>query len=1017
MTAPPETVQLVERFRENLAAYRSPSYNETQLRREFLDPFFRVLGWDVDNSQGFAEAYKDVVHEDAVKVGGFTKAPDYSFRIGGTRKFFVEAKKPAINIKNDPEPAFQLRRYAWSAKLPVSILSDFEQFAVYDCRIRPNPGDKASVARIMLLDFEHYLDRWDEIASVFSKEAIQKGSFDKFAEGAKGKRGTAEVDTAFLKEIEGWRELLAKNIALRNPNLTQRELNFAVQRTIDRIVFLRICEARGIEDDGMLRGQTNGTQVYPRLIEQFERADQRYNSGLFHFRDESGQAEEPDRLTPAIKVDDKVIKEIITDLYYPRSPYEFAVLPADILGQVYEQFLGKVIRLTAGHQAKVEEKPEVRKAGGVYYTPTYIVDYIVGNTVGKLLEGKSPRQADKLRILDPACGSGSFLIVAYQRLLDWYLERYSADAAKFKKLIFQGPGGEWRLTTAERKRILLNNIYGVDIDPQAVEVTKLSLALKVLEGETAETLGKNLQLFRERALPDLGGNIKCGNSLIGSDFYEQQQMLFLDEEEAYRINMFDWEAEFAAAIKAGGFDAVIGNPPYIRIQGLKEWAPREVEFYKERYASASRGNYDIYVVFVEKGLDLLAKDGLLGFIVPNKFFNAQYGEPIRCLVAENKRALRQLVHFGANQVFSGATTYTCLVFLGASPASEVCVKVVSDLAAWAEDPGVGRAETMPSSAFGCEPWHLVSESDSSLFSRLSGYPKLDSVADIYVGVQTSADDVFIMDFVAENAGFLTLHSEALRKDVALEKALLHPIVSGIDVAAYAELPERQYLLFPYEVKGQRAELLALDVIRRKYPHTAEYLQENQKRLEDREKGKLHGRPWHGYIYLKNMIRQSDRKLCVPRLVHELCAAFDPDGSHYLDNVDVGGVVFKPEHTALDLRYLLALLNSAVLRWYFSKVSAPFRGGFLSANRQFLGLMPVVLPNLSSTEEWSRYERIVRLAQELLDLRQRVTSGGSALERTQAERRTHAAQSAIDDEVRSLYGLTDAEWTLVGNTTD
>src|SRR5450756_1692903 len=496
MAAPDAILKLIELFDRNRDAYVSGAYKEAQLRHEFVDPFFKALGWDVYNESGYAEAYKDVIYEDAIKVGGFTKAPDYCFRIGGTRKFFVEAKKPSVDIKDEPSPAFQLRRYAWSAKLPLSILTDFEEFAVYDCRVKPVKIDKAGTARILYMTDTDYEKQWDQISSVFSREAVLQGSFDKYAEETRGKKGTAEVDDAFLKEIESWRDLIARNIALRNPALTQRELNFAVQQTIDRIIFLRICEDRGIEEYGRLMALLNGGHVYGRLFELFQRADERYNSGLFHFRKEKGRNEPADELTPVLAVDDKPLKEIIKNLYYPDSAYEFSVLPADILGQVYEQFLGKVIRLTPGHRAVVEDKPEVKKAGGVYYTPTYIVDYIVKNTVGKLLEDKTSKQAAKLRILDPACGSGSFLIGAYQYLLDWHRDWYAADGPrKHTKELYQGAGGDWRLTTAERKRILLNNIYGVDIDPQAVEVTKLSLLLKVLEGESDETLSKHCLLY------------------------------------------------------------------------------------------------------------------------------------------------------------------------------------------------------------------------------------------------------------------------------------------------------------------------------------------------------------------------------------------------------------------------------------------------------------------------------------------------------------------------------------------
>jgi len=385
--APQRVHELVERFERNRDAYRSGQYKEEQVRREFIDPFFKALGWDVDNEHGYSEAYKDVIHEESIKVGSATEAPDYTFRIGGTRKFFVEAKKPSVNLKEDISPAYQLRRYAWSARLPLSVLTDFEEFAVYDCRPKPDKADRPSTARVMYWDYTQYSSRWEEIASVFAREEVLKGSFDRYVESAKAMKGTAEVDDAFLESMGQWREALARNFALRNPDLSVRELNEAVQRTIDRIVFLRICEDRGVEVYGRLMALLNGEQTYARLLDLYRQADERYNSGLFHFRPEKGRAEAPDELTPNLILDDKPLKEIVKGLYYPDSPYEFSVIGADILGQVYEQFLGKVIRLTTGHQAKVEEKPEVRKAGGVYYTPTYIVDYIVRNTVGRLLEG------------------------------------------------------------------------------------------------------------------------------------------------------------------------------------------------------------------------------------------------------------------------------------------------------------------------------------------------------------------------------------------------------------------------------------------------------------------------------------------------------------------------------------------------------------------------------------------------------------------------------------------------------
>ena len=722
MTAPGEVLELIERFERNRDAYLSGRYNETQLRREFLDPMFTSLGWDVNNRQGYAEAYKDVIHEDAIKIGSAVKAPDYCFRIGGTKKFFVEAKKPSVNLKDDISPAFQLRRYAWSAKLPLSILTDFEEFAVYDCRVKPAQANKASTARILYLTYREYALRWDEISSVFTREAVLKGSFDKYAEKGRHKKGTAEVDDAFLEEIESWRDVLARNIALRNHGLTQRELNFAVQRTIDRIIFLRICEDRGIENYGRLQSLLNGASVYRRLFDVFRNADERYNSGLFHFEEEKGRHESPDDLTPSLDIDDKTLKDILRRLYYPESPYEFSVLPADILGQVYEQFLGKVIRLTAGHQAKVEEKPEVRKAGGVYYTPTYIVDYIVRNTVGVLVgagpcacpDGENsnvgaglalpsangpdstitktgaagsaptvtPKDVSKIRILDPACGSGSFLLGAYQYLLDWHRDWYvNNDTKKWASgknpSVYQGQGGDWRLTTAERKRILLNNIYGVDIDSQAVEVTKLSLLLKVLEGENNQTLERQLRFFHERALPDLGDNIKCGNSLIGPDFYDGLLVgadpgvcpnsgepnsrgrthgcaPTLDTEERLRINVFDWEKEFAALMKAGGFDAVIGNPPY----GYMISSPEQQYFHsKYKYQDYQK---DFYLLFLERYHDMLKKNALLGVIISNTWLQSVTYKRIRQYLTTSYK-WKRLLHL-PDKVFSAVVDTHVLIF-------------------------------------------------------------------------------------------------------------------------------------------------------------------------------------------------------------------------------------------------------------------------------------------------------------------------------------------------------------------
>ncbi len=659
-----EVAKLCRYFTTNRQAFLAPGVKEAHVRQSLIDPLFEALGWDVRNKGMTAPQYREVVPEDSLDVEGHQKAPDYTFRVGSLAKFYAEAKKCGVNIGSDPAPAFQLRRYGWSAKLALSILTDFEELGVYDCTVRPRHSEKASHARIQYFHFEEYPDRWQELWDVFSREAVWSGAFDQYA-ASKRKRGTSEVDEEFLKEMEGWRLALAGNIALRNKNLTLDDLNAAVQLTIDRVVFLRMAEDRGLEPYEQLLKLCERPEIYSRFMHDLSRrADQKYNSGLFHFQKESGVSEEPDRVTPKLVVDDKAFKPILQSLYFAYgSPYQFGVMPVEILGTVYERFLGKVIRLTAGHQAKIEEKPEVRKAGGVYYTPAYIVEYIVKHTVGLQVEGRSPAQLagakDKqtFRVLDMACGSGSFLLGAYRCLLDYCLNWYVGHKPEnFKKAVYKDPcDGHWRLTIDERKRILTTHVFGVDIDPQAVEVTKLSLLLKVLEGETDQSLSLSQLAFGDRALPNLAENIKCGNSLIGEDYFAGN--MFPDPEEMKRVNQFDWSHGYPDAMEAGGFDSVIGNPPYLFITEVPEC---DRTYYQVKYKSVAY-RFDLYGVFAEKALThLMRPKGLLGFITPHTLLSNDSFQTLRSLLATNAR-IYEVLDLGPG-VFKGAKNETMLLF-------------------------------------------------------------------------------------------------------------------------------------------------------------------------------------------------------------------------------------------------------------------------------------------------------------------------------------------------------------------
>jgi hypothetical protein len=960
LSAPKEILELVRRFEEHRESYLSGHYNETQLRREFMDPFFEALGWDVNNRQGWAESYKEVIHEDSIKISGSTKAPDYCFRIGQDRKFFVEAKKPSVKLKDEAGPAFQLRRYGWNTKLPMNILTDFEEFAVYDCRIRPNQNDKASTARVSFMTYRDYPEKWNEIAGVFSKEAVLKGGFDRFADERRLRKGTLEVDDAFLAEIEGWREKLARNIALRNPSLTTEELNFSVQRTIDRIIFLRICEDRGIEEQGRLRQYLNGANIYRRLVQFFRSADDRYNSGIFHFQTEKDRAESPDNLTPELIIDDRVLQEILSSLYTP-SPYDFSIIPADILGQVYEQFLGKVIRLTEGHHAKVEEKPEVRKAGGVYYTPTYIVDYIVKNTVGKLLEGKTPKEvsglkgknARPLRILDPACGSGSFLLGAYQYLINWYRDWYVKDspqkwASGKTPVLYRFSADEWRLTSLEKKRILLTHIYGVDIDSQAVEVTKLSLLLKVLENETDESVKKQLQFFRERALPDLGNNIKCGNSLIGPDF----DMSGLSDEERRRINPFDWEREFPIIMNSGGFDAVIGNPPYVLLQDdFRD--DEQLRYFRQKYKGASY-KLDTYHLFIEQGISLCKTNGKISLITPSNFLTNNYLDGLRRIILQKTQPEEIIVIEGG--VFTGVSVNNAVFVLLVGQAAKKPFRLTRAIA--------GKTNLKPTSQDKVFPKRVLTEEralftsgiinpSSDLWDRLSAkYTKLGLVADVNFGKQLRDRKKFPSDVIE-----VTSQAAIPRTHVAC--------VTGKDI-------ERYFL------DWSRLACLNSDIAQRggcwdQTKHNA--------------KNKLLTRQIGRYPYF----------------------ALDHFGYHCLNTLFM---VTPFEAINISPQFLLGLLNSKLIQALWVARFYDQRKTFPKIKGTYLKELPIALPDLSRPADKARHDRMVKLVEEMLELHKKLPAARTDHDKTLIQRQIESTDQQIDRLVYDLYGLTEAEIKLV-----
>jgi len=991
---------LVDRFDSNKKFYTtSKLYKEEEAKVEFINPMMEALGWDVHNKEGLGPNFKEVVFEESLAVGKETKAPDYSFRLGGQLIYYLEAKKPSVNIKEDRNPAFQARRYGWSAKIPIVILTDFEEFAVYETTSKPKEHEKSSTNRVLYYTCDEYLDKWEEIYSLFSKEAVQKELFQKFVDDntSKTKKGTQSIDVEFLKDIEKWRLILARNIALRNKNLSLSELNLAVQLIIDRIVFFRMAEDRGIERYQTLYKLSESENIYKQLCEVFKKADLKYNSGLFHFNYTPDYSEFVDNITLNLKIDDGVFKEIFADLYYPKSPYEFSVISPEILGNIYENFLGSIIRLTPSHQAKIEQKPEVKKAGGVFYTPQYIVDYIVDNTVGELIKGKTPNQIAKLKILDPACGSGSFLLRAYQKLLDYHLEYYLNLKKAPKEVYYIGKDNVPRLTIREKKRILTNNIYGVDIDVNAVEVTKLSLLLKVLEDENKDVLEAQQKLYQEKVLPNLSSNIKCGNSLIGTDILEQKE---LSHEEVLELNPFDWEVEFPHIFANGGFDAVIGNPPYIKIQVMKETAPKSLDYYKAHYVSAKKGNYDIYVVFVEKAITLINENGKLGYILPHKFFNAKYGESIRDLIKENK-LLDKIVHFGEIQVFENATTYTCLLFLDYNNSNSFDFYKVEDLKFLNSNE---FWDTYNYDDMNNDSWIFLDKNSRDILKKINqvNNKKLSDLAKIFQGLATSADNIYILKCIEDNGEFSTFLNQN-NEEIILESELFKPFLKNIknkSFEPYMYVDSEYKLLFPYNIENNKAIPLTLKEMKR-YPKVFEYLLSNKKDLLNRSN--IKSNKWWIYPYPKNLSIMEEPKLIIPVLSLYPRLIYDDNGFYMTGG---GGGPFyglRPFDEDISIFYLMGILNSNVFNFYVSKKSTQMRGGYYRYSKQYIEQFPI--PLNQSLELIKNVQKIINLNKELQIVK---TPQEEKLLKIQIDK----VDKEINSSVYELYGLSNDEIDII-----
>lgn len=1009
---------LIEKYKSDRDNCLKSSYNETQLRNDFIDPLLKCFGWDVDNDKSKTQFLRDVIQEEYIEVedSASKKNPDYTLRVNGTRKLFVEVKKPSVNVLKSAKSAFQTRRYGWNANLGISILTNFENLIIYDCRYKPDASEGEQVARIKIYNVDDYLSSYEEIHKIISYESANSGHLDNLFSVYERKGET--FDDFFLSQIEDWRKRLAISAIDKNENLESEDVNFLIQRLLNRIIFLRICEDRTIEKFETLKN----IKSYDELKVLFEQSDTKFNSGLFDFIE--------DTLSFNIDIDSEVLIEIFNELYYPLSPYDFSVVDPTILSQIYERFLGSKISLDENRQLSILQEPEVSASNGVVPTPKLIVEQIVKDTLEPLVEGKTFDKLCQLKIADICCGSGTFLISAYDFLLERNLATLINEGIDDNEFIFQTNETTFTLSLKAKRNILENNIFGVDVNPYATEVSEFSLLLKLLEGEDKVSVDNFINQYTERLLPKLKDNIKCGNSLVDSKFFEFMPEALENDELLYRIKPFDWEVEFPFLDTTNGFDAIIGNPPYVRIQNLVKYAHEEVLYYQSQlsgFGVAKKETIDKYYVFIQRAIALLNGNGHLGYIVPHKFFLIKGGKALREFIVTNCQ-ISKIIHFGITQVFPERSTYTAILILQKEKENSFQfkrVKRISPKSLATQNDFINYQ----SGNYNSEPWIFLSPETEQIFSKLQSENSapLKELAEICVGLQTSSDKVYIFKVESETEN--TFNFTKNGKHWEIEKNICLPAIYKLPFSFLDSINENAQIIFPYDIIDNKAVLFSEDRLIKEFPLCYNYLHDNIEELLDRkiqnkkvrqhyheakEKGEESKIKWYQFGRSQSLTKFHETE----KLIWSVLATSPP---YSLDNNNLqftgggnGPYYALINNSDYSLLYFLGILSHPLIENMVKAGASEFRGAYYSHGKQFIENLPIRIIDFKDKDDLRLYNSIIKTVANLISTKQQFKEGSYGANRTVLKRKLNTLQNRLIQSINLLYNITGEEYNVVLN---
>lgn len=966
--------------------------------RSWVEKLLAVFGWNAADPRQVRQEYTIRGREvrRLRREGTSHQRPDYALLVGGERVLYIDAKRFDVAIADDEKVAFQVRSYGWSAGFRVSYACDFEELAIWDCRFKPSPEDEPRIAQVLSVPYTKYVEKFDVLWDYLAREAILDGSLQRLHPDDARPRGAEPLDVAFEARLSEWRVDLAKSILRYGRTRDADVISGAAQRILDRIIFLRLCEELGLEEYGALSEMANDEDgFWPMFVAAHEERYRKTYDGLLF---PHGEEDDPTGVEHHIRqwwLKGRVFQNIVRGLYYPH-PYKFDAVPLELLGGIYERFLGKRLRVI-GNDVQDEFKPEYQRTKGAVYTPPWVVRRVVDRTLAPLTTGRDPEAILRLRVLDPACGSGSFLLGVFDHLEDAILEWSRAYPSGAREMgVAVGDGDGLRLTPDTARRIIDGCLYGVDIDPNAVEVARMSLALRYLERAAGDVEERPRDL-----LAGIGRNIRQGNSLVGPDIAG----LGLDADRVRATMPFAWNDRlfgFGGVLADGGFDAVVGNPPYIEVKRYKEWMPEMYRYLKESgvYETTEQGKTDISMPFMEMGIRHLRRaGGRLGFIIQNRFFKTEYGALARRWLLRG-RLLERVEDFRDIQIFPSRTTYTAIIVLQAG-SSKFSYQTYNDLAAaQTEKPSVQATYTP--GQLNSEPWSLDQPDLLEVHAELARRHKTIAQHrgfEINVGLQTLYGKIYQIQPTTVTARTVS-GVNGLGAEVVVERKALRPLCRNRGFYPFRSDNADAWVIFPYDVEGDNYTEILWSEFKRRFTRAAAYLEHNRTTLRNAVELEEGRDRWHLYTRPQNLVAQARPKVLFPMTIEDTAATVDLAGDVYQDNVNVNSLSVRDEE--IDLTAVAAVFNSTTFNALARLKAGLNDAGWRKFNRQFAELVPFPLAAMKKRGATDRLRRVAVTITEQQDELRRVTSEG---ERGGVRGTLAALWVELDALVDDLYGVT------------